>query len=92
MSLMNGWFWLIAALLLALVEVLLPVWLFLGVAIATLIMGLLILFGLWTGGFGWALVVTGLLSGVIWFGLRRAMGIQHGQVKIWHTDINDNHP
>ncbi|MFB9222059.1 hypothetical protein [Paracoccus cavernae] len=92
MSLMNGWFWIIAALLLALVEVLLPVWLFLGVAIAVLAMGVLILIGVWTGSFAWALVVTGVLSGIIWLGLRRAMGVQHGQVKIWRTDINDNHP
>ncbi|AGT07245.1 NfeD family protein [Paracoccus aminophilus] len=92
MSALNGWYWLIAALLMALVEVLLPVWLFLGLAIATAVMGLLLLAGLWGGSFGWALVVTGVLSGVIWVLLRRAMGVQHGQVKIWHDDINDNHP
>ena len=92
MSWMNGWLWIIAALLLALVEVLLPVWIFLGIALATLIMGVLILIGLWGGSFAWALVATAILSGVIWYGLRKAMGIQHGQVKIWHHDINDNHP
>ncbi len=92
MSALNGWFWLIAALLLALVEVLVPVWIFLGIAIATLIMGLVLLAGFWGGSFAAALVVTGLLSGAIWFLLRRLMGVQHGQVKRWHHDINDTPP
>lgn len=92
MSALNGWYLLIAALLLAAVEVMLPVWIFLGIAIATALMGLLLLSGLWGGSFAWTLVATAALSGVIWALLRRAMGVQHGQVKIWRDDINDNHP
>jgi len=91
-SALNGWLWIIAALLLALVEVLLPVWIFLGIAIATLLMGLALLIGLWGGSFAGALVVTAVLSGVIWVVLRRSMGVRHGQVKRWHHDINDNPP
>lgn len=92
MNWLNGWLWIIAALALAAVEVLLPVWIFLGVAIATLLMGIAILLGLWPGSFAGALVVVAIGSGLIWIVLRRAMGVQHGQVKIWHHDINDNHP
>ena len=53
-------------------------------------MGLVLLAGLWSGGLPMALVVTALLSGVIWFVLRRTMGVQKDQVRIWDRDINDN--
>lgn len=85
----NGWLWLIAALVLAGIELLLPGWVFMGIAAAVGIMGLALLAGLWTGGLPMALVVTAILSGVIWLILRRAMGVQRGQVKIWDRDIND---
>lgn len=87
---MNGWLWIVVALLIALVELILPVWIFLGIAIAVLVMGLVLLSGIWAPGLPLALVVTAALSGVIWTILHRAMGA--GQVKIWRSDINDNHP
>ena len=86
----NGWLWLIAALLLGAAELVLPGWVLMGTALATAIMGLLLLAGLWTGGLPMALVVTAILSGVIWFLLRRAMGVRDGQVRVWDRDINDN--
>lgn len=86
----NGWLWLLAALLLAALELVVPGWAFLGIAAAVGLMGLALLAGIWTGGLPMALVVTAILSGVIWLLLRRAMGVQEGQVKIWHRDINDN--
>ena len=89
---MNGWIWLIAALLIGMIEVVLPVWIFLGTAIAVLIMGLILLSGLWVPSLPVALVATGIVSGIVWLILRRAMGVTHGQKKIWRTDINDNHP
>lgn len=86
----NGWLWLIAALLLALIELLLPGWVFMGIAAATAIMGLILLAGLWPGSLPVALVVTAILSGAIWLILRRVMGVNKGQVRIWDRDINDN--
>ncbi|AUH33552.1 hypothetical protein [Paracoccus tegillarcae] len=86
----NGWIWLIAALLLALLELLLPGWIFMGIALATAIMGVVILADLWSAGLPLALVVTALLSGVIWLILRRAVGVREGQVRIWDRDINDD--
>lgn len=86
----NGWLWLIAALLLALLELALPGWVFVGIAGAVGLMGLALLAGLWAGSLPMALVVTAILSGVIWLVLRRAMGVQQGQVRIWDRDINDN--
>jgi membrane protein implicated in regulation of membrane protease activity len=90
MSWDNGWLWLIAALVLALLELLAPAWIFLGVAIAVALMGLVLLMGLWSGGLPMALVVTAILSGVIWYLLRRMAGVRKDQVRVWKRDINDN--
>lgn len=86
----NGWLWIIAGLVLALLELLLPGYLFLGTAAAVGIMGVALLLGVWTGGFPAALVVTALLSGAVMLALRRALGVQRGQVRIWDRDINDD--
>lgn len=88
----NGWLWVVAALVLAGIELLLPGWVFLGTAIAVLIVGLGMLLGLWAPGLPMALVVTAILSGAVWLLLRRLMGVPKGQVRIWTTDINDNPP
>jgi hypothetical protein len=37
-----------------------------------------------------ALVVTAVLTGVIWVVLRRFFGTGADEVKIWTRDINDN--
>ncbi|HRM74493.1 MAG TPA: hypothetical protein PLI13_07285 [Paracoccus sp. (in: a-proteobacteria)] len=87
---MNGWLWIIAALVLAALELALPGWFFLGAAIAVGLVGLALLAGLWTGGLPMALVVTAILTGVIWLILRRIFGTSRGEVKIWDRDINDN--
>ncbi len=87
---MNGWLWIIAALVLAALELALPGWFFLGAAIAVGLVGLALLAGLWTGGLPMALVVTAILTGVIWLVLRRIFGTSRGEVKIWDRDINDN--
>ncbi len=87
---MSGWIWIIAALVLAALELALPGWFFLGAAIAVLLMGLALLLGLWTGGLPMALVVAALLTGLAWLVLRRVFGASRGEVKIWDRDINDN--
>jgi membrane protein implicated in regulation of membrane protease activity len=87
---MNGWLWIIVALVLAALELALPGWFFLGAAIAVGLVGLALLAGLWTGGLPMALVVTAILTGVIWLVLRRIFGTSRGEVKIWDRDINDN--
>lgn len=91
MTWMNGWLWIIVALLLAGLELALPSWFFLGSAIAVGLMGLLLLAGLWGGSLPVALVVTAALTAVVWLLLRRLMGVHKGQVRIWDRDINDNH-
>ena len=87
---MSGWIWIIAALVLAALELALPGWFSLGAAIAVLLMRLALLLGLWTGGLPMALVVAALLTGLAWLVLRRVFGASRGEVKIWDRDINDN--
>lgn len=87
---MNGWIWLLAAFALAALELAMPGWAFLGIAIAVLAVALGILSGLWTAGLPLTLVVVVALSAAIWFALRKAMGVQKGQIKVWRRDINDD--
>ena len=90
MSWANGWFWIIAALVLAALELVLPGWFFLGFALAVLLMGVVLLVGLWPAGLPLALVATAVLTWLIWLALRRAFGRNRGEVRIWTRDINDN--
>ncbi|MFH5775236.1 NfeD family protein [Paracoccus sp. NGMCC 1.201697] len=87
---MNGWLWVIAALILGALEIVLPGWFFLGIALAVGLMGLALLVGIWTGGLPLALVVTAVLSGAAWLVLRRIFGSSRGEVTIWTRDINDD--
>lgn len=86
---LNGWLWIIAALILAGLELAVPGWVFLGMAVAVAMMGLLLLADIWTAALPLTLVVTAILSGIVWLVLRRIVGIRKGQVRIWDRDIND---
>lgn len=85
----NGWLWVVAGLVVALAELVLPGYVFLGTAIALVVTGLLLLTGIWGLGLPGTLIVTAVLSFAAWLALRRWMGVRHGQVRIWHDDIND---
>lgn len=86
---MNGWWWLIAALLLAGVELLVPGWAFMGLAAAVGLMGVLMLAGLWSAGLPATLAVTAILSGLAWMAFRRIWPRSRGQRRVWDRDIND---
>ena len=86
----SGWFWIVVAALLGLMEVLLPGYVFLGIAIACAVAGLVLLVGLAAPSLPVLLIAIAVLSGVAWLILRRLMGVQEGQVRIWDRDINDD--
>ena len=86
---MNGWLWLIAAFLLAGVELLVPGWAFMGLAASVGLMGVLLLTGLWTAGLPVTLVVMALLSALAWLVFRRLWPTSQGSRRIWNRDIND---
>lgn len=83
------WIWLSAALLLGIVEILLPGFVFLGFAIGALIVSLLLL----AVGAVFTLPVLVLIfaafSLVAWLVLRKVFALPRGQVKTFNHDIND---
>lgn len=86
----NGWTWIIIGLVLSVLELVVPGYVFLGVATSCGIAGLALLTGLFSPSLPVLLIVIAALSGVIWLILRRVVGVQRGQVRIWDRDINDD--
>ena len=92
---MTWWIWVVAGLVLAALEVMVPAWAFLGFALGAVAVGLL----LWVGG-PLAAIVAGstalqllafaALSLAAWAGLRTALGGQHSRARRIDRDINDN--
>ena len=86
----SGWFWIIIAAVLGVVEVLAPGYIFLGIAIACAIAGLALLAGVTAPSLPVLLIFIAAASGFIWLVLRWAAGVRKGQVRIWDRDINDD--
>lgn len=84
------WVWMSAALVLRIIEVIVPGFIFLGFAVGAGVMGLLLLTGLIAPSGEWALVIFAVLSGLGFVGLRLGFGRGRGQVKLIDRDINDN--
>ncbi|WP_109464371.1 NfeD family protein [Albibacillus kandeliae] len=83
------WVWLCFALVLAILEVAVSGFIFLGFAIGAVIVALLILvFGLLLS-LPLLLLIFAALSLVAWLLLRRSFSTGHGQVRRVHHDIND---
>ena len=84
------WIWMAAGLVLAIAEMLIPAWIFLGFAVGAFAMGVMIALGIGSGlSLAWALVVFAVLSLNAYIGLRQLFGIRRSQVKVWDRDIND---
>lgn len=83
------WLWIAAALILGILEVLAPGYVFLGFALGALAVGLVLM----NTGLGLSLPVLLLifaaLSLIAWLGLRHFFALPKGQVKTFDTDIND---
>ena len=91
MSLVNEWWvWMGASLVLAILEVFAPGWIFLGFAVGAFFLGAMIALGVGTGlSLAWSLVIFAALSLVAYVLMRQLFGVRRGQVKIWDRDIND---
>lgn len=86
------WVWIAAALVLALIEVFVPAFVFLGLAVGALVVGIALGFGLlgWIGaGLPVLLLLFAVASVVAAIVLRNVIGVRRGQVKMWDRDIND---
>ena len=83
------WVWLTAALILAIVEVVIPGFIFLGFAIGAAVVGAILWVGL-TFDLSWLLVIFALVSLIAWIVLRRTIGVRRGQARTFHHDINED--
>ena len=83
------WAWFAAALVLAILETLLPVFLFLGLAMGAFVMGVLILAGVtFAGSLAWQLVVFAAVSLIASVALRFALGGARHETKTFTDDVN----
>ena len=82
------WVWLSGALILAILEVLAPGFMFLGFAIGAGLVGLILLSPL-TPGLPALLVIFAVLSLIAWLVLRRYFRAPGGDARMIHKDIND---
>lgn len=84
------WIWGVAAVALAVGEVLLPSFLLLGFAIGAAVVAVLLLLGLPLAA-SWPLMVLifAVISLISWLALRRWLGVYPGQKRIFDHDIND---
>ena len=84
------WVWGIAAVALAVGEVLLPAYVLLGFSIGAALVALLLLIGVPIGASLPLLVfIFAVASLAGWLGLRKWLGVYRGQVKTFDHDIND---
>lgn len=81
------WIWLAAALVLAILEVMVPAYIFMGFAIGAALTGVAVAFV--SLGMSATLVVFAVLSLLGYIAMRMAFGAPGGSVKVWDRDIND---
>lgn len=86
----DWWVWAAAGLVLAILEVVLPGYIFLGFAAGAWGMALLLLVGLSGLSVPMMLVIFAVMSLIAFLALRRIFPHSSGEVKVWHEDINDN--
>ncbi|MEM1341736.1 MAG: hypothetical protein AAF825_12395 [Pseudomonadota bacterium] len=91
MSFGDWWLWGVAAVILAVGEVLLPSFILLGFAIGAGVIGFLLLIGVpLAANVPLMFLIFAVISLIAWIGLRRAMGVTETQVKTFDRDINDD--
>ncbi|MGH1370128.1 MAG: NfeD family protein [Maritimibacter sp.] len=83
------WVWVAAAFALAILEVLIPAFFFVGFAFGALIVGLLMAVGV-SLTLPWALVIFAVTSVLSWLAARKVMGERMGQKKEFNHDINED--
>ncbi|WP_166417289.1 NfeD family protein [Cochlodiniinecator piscidefendens] len=82
------WVWAAAALVLGILEILIPGTILLGFAIGAGVVAILFAFGV-PLTLPVTLVVFAVASLIAWIIVRRIVGVNRTQVKVWDTDIND---
>ncbi len=83
------WLWAAFALALAIFEMLVPGYIFLGFAIGAAVVSALLWFAISTS-LPWLFVIAAAVALASWLVLRQIFGIRRGQVKIIRHDINED--
>lgn len=83
------WAWLLAGVVLGILETILPGFVLLGFALGAVVTGVLLWAGVLGGALAPTLLIFALASLAGWALLRRFFGVRKGQVKIWDRDINE---
>ncbi len=84
------WVWISAALLLGILEVMIPAYFFLGFAIGALLLGLAAAIGAIPSSSAAIIALFSVLSLLAYIGLRLSFRLHRGDVKVWDRDINDD--
>ena len=93
MTLLSTWWvWAVAGVALAALEVIIPVFIFLGFAIGAVATGALVLVGALGANVALTVLAFAVLSLVGFLAVRRFVGVTKHQKKVWTKDINDNEP
>lgn len=83
------WVWVAAALVLAILELFAPGFIFVGFAIGAALVGVILALGV-TLSLPVALLIFAVMSVAVWIGLRAVFGVRKGQVKTFDRDINED--
>ncbi|MEL6808078.1 MAG: hypothetical protein AAFO97_09880 [Pseudomonadota bacterium] len=85
------WIWIVAALVLSIIEVFVPAFVFLGMAVGAVVVGVGLAFGLlgWIATLPVLFLIFAAASVVAALVLRSVIGVRRGQVKTWDRDINE---
>lgn len=83
------WVWMAGALVLGILEVLIPGFVFLGFAIGALAVGLILLISGMSLSLSVLLLIFAALSLAAWLVMRKFFALPKGQVKHFTNDIND---
>lgn len=90
MSWQDPWIWIVAGVVLGGLEMLLPGFILLGFAAGAVLVGLLLWLGVLGSSWPLAVLVLAVCAVLVWYALRRLLGVRAGQTRIWDRDINEN--
>ena len=83
------WVWIVAGIVLAILEVLAPGFILVGFAVGAVATGILLYLGVLGASLPVLLLVFAVMSLLTWLAFRKLFGLRRGQVKIWDEDINE---
>ena len=87
------WVWVAGGIVLGILEVFAPGFIFLGFAVGAVVVGILMLLAgsvvALSSSLPLTLLIFAICSLIAWLVLRRMEGVRKGQKKLWETDINE---